>query len=547
MFGFKDAYFYLIAIQISIIKFFKKLYFSSSQYNKSLKTKIPNQVHFSPNPYLLSIVSPYKKKLFKISDVSPNDFWLENKNRNIFDQHNFLWLNLIDRKTDGKNIQKIIYLWMLKYSSFKKKIWETSTVSSRIISWILNIDIIINNVTFDFKKNLFENIISQCNHLKRNIRFENDSLKKIQVLTALTLSGIAFKEYEENYHIGVRELEKFVKYYFDNEGFPLTRSPNDLVYFAKYLILCHESIKDAQLYVPEFLNEIIKKNLICIKFLKTPYNQVPLFNGGSENDLGIFDKYIEGIKLNKKDKKFVLGGIFYAKSRHQMLYFDIGSPPNKNFSRNYQSGPLSFEYFLDGDKVITNSGFGDKISAKAELISRLTASQSTLTINDTSITKFERNKIINQIFGNSIKNSFKTNEFVLINNNSLVGSAISHNGYERSFGCIHKREIYLDQESNKLKGADHIFKKSDGVPIRYVFRFHLNPKLSAVKTMSGNGALIQISKNKSVLFTVREENIEIEKSLYLGGKKILDNTCITISGNLVNKSKSFNWEIRKNI
>ncbi len=547
MFGLKGAYFYLVAIQISIIKFIKKIYFSSSQYNKSLKTKVPNQVHFNPNPYLLSIVSPYKKKLFKISDVSPNDFWLKNKNKDILDQHSFLWLNLIDRKTDGKNIQKIIYLWMLKYSNFKKKIWETSTLSSRIISWILNIDIIINNGTFDFKKNLFENIISQCNHLKRNIRFEKDPLKRIEVLTALTLSGIAFKEYEENYNIGVRELEKFVKYYFDNDGFPLTRSPNDLVYFSKYLILCHESIKDAQFFVPEFLNDIIRKNLICIKLLKTPDNQVPLFNGGSENDLSMFDEYLENIKLKQKEKKFIMGGIFYAKSRHQIVYFDIGGPPRKNFSKNYQSGPLSFEYFLDGDKVITNCGFGNKISAKAELISRLTAGQSTLTINDTSITKFERNKIINRIFGNSIKNTFKTNEFILKKDNSLVGSTISHDGYEKNFGCIHKREIYLDQERNKLKGADHIFKKKDGIPIRYVFRFHLNPKLSAVKTMSGNGALIQISKNKSVLFTVKDENIEIEKSVYLGGKKILENTCITISGNLVNKSKSFNWEIRKSI
>ena len=198
-------------------------------------------------------------------------------------------------------------------------------------------------------------------------------------------------------------------------------------------------------------------------------------------------------------------------------------------------------------KIITNCGFGNNISAKAELVSRLTASQSTLTINDTSITKFERNKLVNRIFGNSIKNTFKTNEFILKNDNSLIGSSISHNGYEKNFGCTHKREIYLDQENNKLKGVDHIFKKSDGTPIRYVFRFHLNPELSAVKTMNGKGALIQISKNKSLLFTVKDENIEIEKSLYLGGKKILDNTCITISGNLVNKDKSFNWEIRKNI
>ena len=42
---------------------------------------------------------------------------------------------------------------MLKYSSFKKEIWETSTLTSRVISWMLNIDTIINNGTFEFKKN----------------------------------------------------------------------------------------------------------------------------------------------------------------------------------------------------------------------------------------------------------------------------------------------------------------------------------------------------------------------------------------------------------
>ena len=101
--------------------------------------------------------------------------------------------------------------------------------------------------------------------------------------------------------------------------------------------------------------------------------------------------------------------------------------------------------------------------------------------------------------------------------------------------------------TNYLKGIDHIFKAKDGYPIRYAFRFHINPELSVVKTMSGNSALIQISKNKSLLFTINDENVEIEKSIFLGEKKIIDSACITISGNLVNKNKTFNWVIRKNI
>ena len=73
------------------------------------------------------------------------------------------------------------------------------------------------------------------------------------------------------------------------------------------------------------------------------------------------------------------------------------------------------------------------------------------------------------------------------------------------------------------------------------------PELTVVKTMGGDSALIQLSKNKSLLFTVNNESLEIERSIFLGGKKILDSTCITISGNLVNKNKSFYWEIKKNI
>ena len=95
---------------------------------------------------------------------------------------------------------------------------------------------------------------------------------------------------------------------------------------------------------------------------------------------------------------------------------------------------LSFEYFLDGTKIITNSGFGGHISKKAELLSRLTACQSTLTINETSITKFEKNEMINRVFGNSIQNSFKSFDVTEINESDLIGCSASNNGYEKKFG-----------------------------------------------------------------------------------------------------------------
>ena len=89
MFGLKSVYFYLIACQITLIKFFKKLYFSSKNYNKSLESKTPQQIYYNPNPILLSIIAPSNNQTFKISDINPNIFWFENKRQNKEQIHNF--------------------------------------------------------------------------------------------------------------------------------------------------------------------------------------------------------------------------------------------------------------------------------------------------------------------------------------------------------------------------------------------------------------------------------------------------------------------------
>ena len=92
MFGLKSAYFYFVAIQVTFVKFFKKLYFTTNHYNNSLKSRTPVQVFFNPDPFLLSLISPYTKKSFKFNEISPNDFWLDKKGKRIDLQHNFYGL-----------------------------------------------------------------------------------------------------------------------------------------------------------------------------------------------------------------------------------------------------------------------------------------------------------------------------------------------------------------------------------------------------------------------------------------------------------------------
>ena len=165
MLNLKSIYFYFLALQISIIKSLKKLYFTTKYYNRSLISKTPKQFYFYPNPFLLSLITSYKKYSFKISEIDPNIFWIKQENfKKERDIHSFLWLNLIDRKNDGKAIQRIINNWMMKNSKYKKNFWETSILSKRIISWILNVDIILNNGSFYFKRSFFDRMshLTKC-------------------------------------------------------------------------------------------------------------------------------------------------------------------------------------------------------------------------------------------------------------------------------------------------------------------------------------------------------------------------------------------------
>jgi uncharacterized heparinase superfamily protein len=550
MLNLKAGYFNLLALRIICLRFFKQLYFSTSFYNNSLKAKTPEQFYFYPNPYLLSSFINQKIFTYRLSKIDPEKFWYDYKDeKEEKDLNSFFWLNLINRKNDGETIQKIIASWVAKNNKFNKKNWQNLIISKRVLAWILNADIILNHADKPFKEKFFNSIISQVNHLKKNINYENDPSKKIELISAIILSGLVFKEYNTNFELGLKLLKNIVEDFFNNDGSPKNRNIYDLVQCSKFLILIKECCKDAQEYIPDYLDDIVEKLVDCVFSLKTPTNKNPLFNGASEFKTDGYIEYLKGLDYHPKQEKNKIADIYVARGKKNLLFFDAGSPPKKIFSNNYQSGPLAFEYFIENKKIITNCGYGNKISSKIELISRLTSAQSTLTLNETSIVKFESNNIISKAFGSAITSSFKVYDNKYEDENNFIKISAKHNGYEKKFNYIHERLIQIDKKNNNLTGEDKL--TVNGLPSNqeniYNIRFHLYPGITAVQTMGKNSILIQIEKNKSLIFKANGENLSLEKSIFLGRNQIVNNFCITISGTLAkNENKNIKWELLKN-
>ena len=550
MFGFRAAYFYFLAVKIILVRLLKNIYFSTNYYNRTLKTKIPEQLYFYPNPFLLSSFINQKIFAFKLSKINIDDFWSKfETHKEEEDLNSFFWLNLINRKNDSSIIRQIISIWIKNNAKYQKKTWGSVNISKRILAWILNADIILNNTDKNFKQIFFNSIIVQINHLKKKLNYENDPVKKIEIVSAIILSGLVFKEYNSNFEIGIKVLKNTVEDFFDNDGCPVNRNIYDLVQCSKFLVLIKECCRDAQEYIPDYLDDIVDKLIDCLYSLKTPTNRNPLFNGASEFKTDEYLNYLSGLEYKSYNTVNKITKIYIARNKKNLLFFDVGSPTKRKYSKNYQSGPLSFEYFIDNNKIITNCGFGNKISKKAELISRLTSAQSTLCLNDTSVVKFVRSNLINKAFGATITSSFKVFDFNVEDTANFMTLSAKHNAYENNFNYIHQRTIKIDKKNSNLFGQDNLISAYENKKIlnMYSIRFHLYPRINAVQTMGKNSILIQVEKNKSLIFTTNGDNLILEKSIFLGRNELINNFCITISGSLSNnENKNITWELKKN-
>ena len=549
MLDLKSVYLYFLSIKKITIKTVRGLFFSTYFYNNRLLTESPSRFFFYPNPYLLSPFLNHREHLLKISKFEANYFWSGSRNKSdIKNLHSFLWLNLIDRKNDKESMRKIINDWIKNYGNYKREIWDENILSKRVIAWISNADLFLDKKEDKFHKFFTTYLIKQVNFLKRNLNIVSYETTKISCLASIILSGLVFKEYYLNYNLGIRELKKIIDNFFDKNGFPKNRNPESLTHFLQYFIIIKEWIQNAQEEVPEYLNEIIDKNLICLNSLKNESKNLPLFNGSTEKNLDSFFIYLS--KLNyvyNKKSKFV-GQIQIIKTKKNTLYFDSGEPPIYEYSKDYQSGPLSFEYFHEGDKIITNCGYGRKISKKTQLISKFTSAQSTLCLNDTSVVKFQRNNLINKTFGSTISDGFKISDFSREENKNETCVVATHNAYLNKFGYLHRRQIKILKKSGEVNGEDTLIKK-ENVPqgLKFSIRFHIYPGVSAIKTMSGQSILLQINQKKSWMLVSNGYNLEIEKGLFMGRNRIVNNDCAVIYGNTNQQDTCIKWELKRSI
>ena len=532
----------LSLIYLNTKKSIYKIYQNSSFYDKKISRIFNNNFEYKPSPHLFSSIVKYQKKKYRIEDFALESIWQNDiKTKDYEKLNNFFWFFSLDLKSSKKTVQSLIVNWINNNNRYNEKSWNFDLTSKRVISWLSNHQLTYEDGNKEYRIKFDHCIQKQANHLLSEIKNSNDFENKMIGCAAIILTGLAYQNNKNYLGNGLNLLKKIIKSSIDNQGFPNSRNIKQLSFYLKYFIVIREWFKESQNTVPEYIDETIYYLGLSYAFIWQNINHDILFNGNYISNNNEFDQYLKRFRYTFKNENKEVAGYAILKNKKIILAMDIGPSPIITQSNDYQSGALSFEIISSGKKLISNSGYFANKQNKLNKLSKSTALQSTLIIEDYSSCSFKSGEISGHVIDQGLK---IINKNVIFEDNYWKISA-SHDGYLKKFGSIHDREVEFYPEQTKFVGTDKIIRKNKDKNVKFDIRFHLDPNSKVMKTLDNKSILIEL-EDEGWKFSCDKFDINIDNGLYFGNKNSYkENHNIFISGITHETEQIIRWEITK--
>ena len=526
-----------------MINALRNFYLNSFLYDKKISKTFNGSLKYKPSTYLLSSIVKIQTKKINIDEFALESVWNDNNlNQKQFRKlNNFFWIFSLDLKSSSSSVQKIIENWIEVNHKYNSRSWEFDTTSKRIISWLSNTKLTYDSGSEKYKLEFNLILQKQILHIINEIKSSNNYNDKLIGIAAVIIFSLSYSNQEKYLSTSLYYLKKVIHNSLDKYNFPKSRNIKQSIFFFKYLILIREWFKESQVLIPEFIDEYIYYLGQSYAFFWKNIKFDPLFNGNNNSNNEEFDHYLKRLGYSFKNENYEHSDYISLLNKKINLFMDVGPSPQRKYSNEYQAGALSFEFLSSGKKIFTNSGIYQGNNYKLNKLSRSSAAQNTLVIDDSSSCKFSKKN--NNKF--EIKHDLKIIKKNIIFEKNYWKINCAHDGFLKKYNIIHEREIEFYPDNSKLIGVDKIIGKKKLPNLKFDIRFHLDPLSKVMKTQDSKSILIEIG-DQGWKFKCKNHKIDIDNGLYFGKKNTYkENQNIFISGIIDSQNNDIKWELTK--
>ena len=118
---------------------------------------------------------------------------------------------------------------------------------------------------------------------------------------------------------------------------------------------------------------------------------------------------------------------------------------------------------------------------------------------------------------------------------------MSHDGYVKPFGAVHRRRIYMADTGDDIRGEDQVEAPE---PQAFSVRFHLHPAVTASLQGEGEGVLLRLPGGGSWQLRADSAPLSLEESVYLGWDEVRPTEQVVLSV-AADQSQLLRWALAR--
>ena len=441
-----------------------------------------------------------------------------------FNKFNFLRDLKAEGSIKSRSIARsLVSNWIDERHNLLSKEFDSQIMAERITCWSFNFSWFAESGELDLQKKILYSIALQIKYLEIKLIETNNHLEKIIIIKGILVAKSILFDDIINIDELLNLIDEKLEILTNVDGGHSSRSPVLQINLLRHLIEIRSVVGILKNVHAENLHkQTIKMGEFCRSF-QMPNGHFAWFHGGSLVPKDIIKQTLN--RVGYKNRIFQVAedtGFCRLSNMDSLVFVDIGLKPIVN--TNTKASLFAFEFFYKKEKIISNLGelINSNIkSAKNSLAS--SAAHSTLNIDDRNnidLTGKRKTEILNVKYG-------KTKDGNLLD--------ITHSGYNTIFGINHKRQIYLSNKKNEIRGKDEIINLGNigTIPKRANIHFHLDPNIELIQTRSGS---ILLKHSKGFVWKMSSDNQDID---------IKDSVMFTPKGSVPCKEIMINMKLEK--
>ena len=477
--------------------------------------------------------------------------------------HGFAWMDDLaavgdlSTRTVG---QTWLWGWIDRYGRGRGPGWTPDLTGRRLIRWINHALFVLRGQEADQAERFYRSLAQQTEFLSKRWHAAPPGLSRFEALTGLIYAGLSLEGKEALAPPAVAALARECADQIDEQGGLPTRNPEELLEVFTLLTWAAAALTETGHDVPQPHLAAIERIAPTLRTLRHSDGSLARFHGGGRGQEGWLDHALAASGIRTRQPDGLSMGYARLSAGRTSVIIDAAKPPAPEASHNAHASTLAFELTSGRRPLIVNCGSGASFGANWRRAGRATPSHSALTLDGYSSARL----------GDAGRGEASE---ILIDAPDHVPIEVSqasdglrfqggHNGYSRTHGLTHARQLELTFDGRGMAGEDMLLaldehekrqfdramdaKTLGGIP--YDIRFHLHPEVDAELDMGGTAVSIALKSGEIWVFRHDgTQELSLEPSVYLekGRLKPRASQQIRLSGRAMGYATRVRWSLSK--